>query len=556
MNEFLALLLADRAAGVSRTAADYEERFPQLRGRIAGELAAIGAGEPAEALPEIPEVVIDGEIARGGQGIVYRGRQPYLDRVVAVKVLAPQVADATFAKRLRREARALASLTHANIVTCFQAGVTDTGQCYIVMEFVDGPTLRTWLGQHGAMPQRQVLGLARDLARALDHANAAGIVHRDVKPENVLLQPLAEPAADGFTFRPKLVDLGVARPLRFDTTATQATPIGMIVGTPQTMAPEQLDDPDSVDHRADVYGLGCVMYTALTGAAPFAGARVSDVFAAKAARLGPDPRQRDPAIATPIAELVRRMTAHAASHRPSTYDALIAELDGLLAPAPDERPAVPRPSSTRRRVLIAAPILLAAAAGGYWWGPKPRAAPALQEVRLFDAGDTPFASWRGDTDDGMLEDDHGPSLHSASGLVQVRRGLPRNAFVLNGNVVPLGRHAVPPQPVTRTGVRVEFGDEAAVVLELLPTSRGYRATWQHLSMGRPVGEPAAYEGTWSGEQPLRFRVQLSAGTLSGELDGGGPGRSVRCERLRGEPTLVLFVEGGMTSFPDFACRGS
>jgi predicted Ser/Thr protein kinase len=197
-------------------------------------------------------------LGRGGMGAVYKARQPHLDRLVALKVLPPTTGRGTaFAERFAREARTLAKLNHPHIVTVYDFGQAD-GLYYIVMEYVDGVNLRQTL-RAGRLSPRQALAIVPQICEALQYAHDQGIVHRDVKPENILL------TADG---RVKIADFGLAKIMARDTGAALLTGMGEVMGTFHYMAPEQLERPQAVDHRADIYSLGVVFYELLTGQLP------------------------------------------------------------------------------------------------------------------------------------------------------------------------------------------------------------------------------------------------------------------------------------------------
>ncbi len=292
---------------------------------------APAAGSTPPASP-IPDVVLEAELGRGGMGVVYRGRQIYLDRTVAVKLLLVQGADGQeFVRRFQREAKILASLAHPNIVSCYQAGVTAANSPYLVMEFIDGPTLKDWVAQHGRVPVRQALALTRDLAKALDHAHENGIIHRDVKPENVLLaRKVTSGDQDQFPYTAKLVDLGLARPSQ-PAGDMNLTRQGAVLGTPTTMSPEQFDDPENVDYRADIYGLGCVLYHALVGKPAFDGKTLAAIVTAKVSGDIPQATRAKADVPLPVNQLTCDLLAPDRDQRPQSYREIIERCDFLLS---------------------------------------------------------------------------------------------------------------------------------------------------------------------------------------------------------------------------------
>jgi predicted Ser/Thr protein kinase len=205
-----------------------------------------------------PQLEILGLLGAGGMGAVYRARQRGLDRVVALKILPPTFSgDPAFAERFAREARTLARLNHPNIVDVYDLG--QTGQLYyFLMEFVDGVSLRQMLQAHRLTPQ-ETLAIVPQICEALEYAHGEGIIHRDIKPENILLDQKG---------RVKIADFGVSKLLGAAAQAVQLTQPNHVLGTLHYMAPEQFENPLTVDHRADLYSLGVVFYEMLTGELP------------------------------------------------------------------------------------------------------------------------------------------------------------------------------------------------------------------------------------------------------------------------------------------------
>jgi predicted Ser/Thr protein kinase len=212
---------------------------------------------PAELAPLFPQLEILELLGQGGMGAVYKVRQPRLDRLVALKILPPEAGrDPPFAERFRREAQALARLSHPHIVAVHDFGQAD-GLYFLVMEYVDGVNLRQVL-RKGRLQPEEALRIVPQLCDGLHYAHEEGVVHRDVKPENILLDKRG---------RVKIADFGLAKLLGRTGVGT-LTGTHQVMGTPHYMAPEQMEKPQEVDHRADIYSLGVVFYELLTGQVP------------------------------------------------------------------------------------------------------------------------------------------------------------------------------------------------------------------------------------------------------------------------------------------------
>jgi tRNA A-37 threonylcarbamoyl transferase component Bud32 len=213
---------------------------------------------PTDIARHFPHLEILECLGRGGMGVVYKARQPKLNRLVALKLLAPEKErDPKFAERFAREAQALARLNHPNIVTVHDFGET-RGQFYLLMEYVDGVSLRQML-HGGRIKPEEALAIVPKICEALQSAHQQGVVHRDIKPENILLDK------EG---RVKIADFGIAKLVGGERPPESLTQDQQVVGTPHYMAPEQVEKPQTVDHRADIYSLGVVFYEMLTGELP------------------------------------------------------------------------------------------------------------------------------------------------------------------------------------------------------------------------------------------------------------------------------------------------
>ncbi len=281
-------------------------------------------------LPKIPGITLHYEIARGGMGVVYSGRQDFLDRRVAVKLLSVELGGEAFVQRFQREAKILAGCKHPNIVACHLAGTTDDGQSYLVMEFIDGPSLKKWIGDNGPLSVPAALRMTRAIAHALGAAHQLGIIHRDVKPENILLETVTSTALDvAFPFTPKVVDLGLARASSGSASLGLTSP-GSVMGTPSTMSPEQYDEPDAVDFRTDIYGLGCVLFEMLVGAPAYRAKKLTDIVAQKRAPFAPNPCSENPEVPAAVGTLVQDMLATSRDDRPASYKELDERLEALL----------------------------------------------------------------------------------------------------------------------------------------------------------------------------------------------------------------------------------
>src|SRR6476620_3562100 len=238
----------------------------------------------AEVVGELGDYELLEEVGRGGQGVVFRARQKSLNRTVALKVISVgQWASEAHLKRFRREAEAAASLDHPGIVPIHEVGERD-GQCYFSMQFIEGGQLDEVLKRE-PMPPRQAAELIVKLARTVHYAHEHGILHRDIKPGNILLDAKGEP---------HLTDFGLARLVESESSVTHTLEV---LGTPSYMAPEQaVGNNAAISSVTDVYGLGAVLYQLLTGQPPFAGGTTYETIKLLLDTEPRQPRQLNPKI--------------------------------------------------------------------------------------------------------------------------------------------------------------------------------------------------------------------------------------------------------------------
>jgi serine/threonine-protein kinase len=338
-------------------------------------------------------------IGTGGMSSVYRARDRLLGRMVALKVLHQQYTeDEDYVERFRREARAVAALSHPNIVTVIDRGEHE-GRPFIVFEYVDGENLKKQIERLGPAAVDEALELALQVARGLSFAHQNGLVHRDVKPQNVLLN------GDG---QAKVTDFGIARSLDVQHGMTQT---GTVLGTSDYIAPEQAQG-HRVDEHTDVYSLGVVLYELLTGEVPFPGENFVAVAMRHINEPPPPIRDRRPDVSPRLEAAVHRAMAKDPHDRFQTMAELADELEACLAEVADGGVTLRKPRVRVRRqrapgrrrgrrwaialLLLAAAALAAAAAGVFLYdrsrdddggsaGPSPRATPAqLRGVAAFD----------------------------------------------------------------------------------------------------------------------------------------------------------------------------
>ena len=311
-----------------------------VRGWISPAQAAVvkKIQSAAEDVLEIPGYRLHEEIGRGQSGRVLRAVQISMDRVVALKILHPRLAEnADIVSKFVREARIVARLSHPNVVQGIDVGCAN-GVHYFVMEFVEGATLRALLQPGRALDERYALGVAIQIAKGLQHAHENGLVHRDVKPGNILI------ARNGAA---KLADLGIA--------VTQGGGVnGTLTGTPAYMSPEQVRGTGDIDIRSDVYSLGATLFHLLTGGPPFAGDTVNDVLKQHLHQVPAPVNQVNPAVSFATAQAVACALQKDRAHRFATPADFAMVLERCVwelyhpTPAPAPAPVQPTPAPDER----------------------------------------------------------------------------------------------------------------------------------------------------------------------------------------------------------------
>ena len=293
---------------------------------------------------------IERELTGGGMSRVFLAREQGLGREVVIKLLSADVAAGVSLDRFAREIQVVASLQQANIVPLLSAGNAD-GVPYYTMPFVEGESLRGRLSEGEPLSVRECVGILRDVARALSYAHAHGVVHRDIKPDNVLLSHGAA----------VVTDFGIAKAVTVSRTIADAgtlTQAGLSIGTPAYMAPEQVAGDPRVDHRVDLYAWGCLAYELLAGQPPFVGDSPQRLLAAHLSETPVPVSERCPELPATLAQLVMRCLEKEPDARPASADALLRGLDAVLTPGDLTAGAPPsRTPMWRGPVAVASAVL-------------------------------------------------------------------------------------------------------------------------------------------------------------------------------------------------------
>jgi serine/threonine protein kinase len=349
---------------------------------VAGDSSAQLGGLLAGLVPgsRVAGYLLEGLVGAGGTAAVFRARDERLGRVVALKLLAAELTrDEGFRRRFLREARAVAAVDHPHIIPVYEAGEAD-GVLFIAMRFVAGGDLRGLVGRDGGLPPGRAAALFSPVASALDAAHAMGLVHRDVKPANVLVD-----AGPGRPEHVYLSDFGLARGMLSSSGLTRA---GQFLGTPDYAAPEQISGR-TVDGQADQYGLACVAYTLLTGAVPFERDQAMAALYAHLFEPPPPVTQVRPDLPGAVDQVLARALAKAPEDRYGSCGAFADALRQALGVGPYGSSGPGRPPTVTTRPAGARTLETAIPAAGAPAAPPAPAAAMTLTATLTEAPDSP-----------------------------------------------------------------------------------------------------------------------------------------------------------------------
>ncbi len=370
-----------------------QHRQRDRRGSDSGE-ATSTACRTAEVIPALGTVLVDryeliSEIGRGGCAIVFEAHDLRLDRLVAIKLPLGVMGDASKMGRFSREARIIASIHHPNVTAVLDSGTTDEGLPFLVMERLFGESLRASINRCGFHSVAETISIGLQLLSALDAVHAAGIVHRDVKPDNIVL--VARGGCDPLV---KLLDFGLCRPAAVTRPGTigaqeeTMTALGAIVGTPEYMAPEQVIGSSALDVRVDIYAVGVVLYEALTGDRAFFSKTLRDILNGVMTKQIRPLRQ----IRRDVPASLERIIARAMDRRPENRYASATELQEHLIVVREEIAALARARAEEkaRRERQLEDQRIPERSGAYAAARATPTAPTSVNVRLPSTG-APFA---------------------------------------------------------------------------------------------------------------------------------------------------------------------
>ena len=327
--------------------------------KCSAKFSITGPGEVGQRLEPDPLIGtqvgnyrLQGILGSGGMGTVYRAEHVVLEKAVAVKVLNEAfIGRQQMVARFVLEAKAVSKIGHENIIEVMDFGETEQGQPFFVMELLEGESLGSMMSQSTGINVKLIMNIFDQICDALAAAHSKNIIHRDIKPDNIFI--VRRTKQKEFV---KLLDFGVAKVLDQDTSAASLTQLGMIIGTPHYMSPEQAGG-DPVDHRSDIYTLGVLLYEIFTGRRPFTGKSLSELTRKQLFEAPAAPIQVNSDIPSELGEFILKVLAKSPDERPQSivefFDALKSILEGLLVRDPDM--TVPVTRLVRRLTPVATP---------------------------------------------------------------------------------------------------------------------------------------------------------------------------------------------------------
>jgi serine/threonine-protein kinase len=408
---------------------------------------------------------LERELGGGGMSRVFIAEDSSLGRKVVVKVLPPDLAATVNVERFRREIQLAARLQHPHIVPVLSAGISE-GLPYYTMPFIEGESLRARLARSGELPIQEAVRILRDVLSALSYAHEHGVVHRDIKPDNILLTGSHALVAD----------FGVAKALSASTNAgSSLTSLGVALGTPAYMAPEQAAADPAADHRADVYGVGAVAYEMLTGHQVFSARSPQAMLAAHAVEKPEPVAKRRPTVPSALSALVMRALEKHAADRQQSAGEMLGELEAAVTPSGATAPTAVHGTSASwwpRRTALASLAVVAVVIAGAAYGISSRwftqhgaaASTSSTEPHLNAVAVIPFANTGGDPRDEYFSDGMTDELaHALSRLPQLRVAGRSSSYSYKGKAIPsqeIGRalnvSAVVEGSIRRAGKRVRI----------------------------------------------------------------------------------------------------
>lgn len=383
---------------------------------------------------------IERELGGGGMSRVFVAEEISLGRKVVVKVLPPDLAATVNVERFRREIQLAAKLQHPHIVPVLAAGISN-GLPYYTMPFIEGESLGARLARSGELPVQEAAKILRDVLSALSYAHEHGVVHRDIKPDNVLLTG----------HRAVVTDFGVAKALSASTSpGSSLTSLGVALGTPAYMSPEQAAADPTTDHRADLYAVGAMAYEMLTGHQVFSERSPQAMLAAHAVEKPEPIDKRRPSVPPALSSLIMRSLEKHAADRPQSAGEMLAELEAAVTPSGATVPTTLRPtfvpSQSKAGMLVAAVVVgvLVIAGAVYAYGSRRQSGSVGPDTSAESANDgvntvavIPFANTGGNPQDEYFSDGMTDELaHALSHLPRLRVAGRSSSYAFKGKTLP------------------------------------------------------------------------------------------------------------------------